>query len=156
MQNVIKRDMYLQKIINKKENGLIKVITGIRRCGKSYLLFNLFYEYLLEGGVDKDHIITVALDDDQYIKYRDPDELSKYIREKIIDSKMYYVLIDEVQYAISKKELKNVEEIRLYNVLNGLMRLRNIDIYVTGFVCIASSTNKSRSFIWAFFWAFFK
>lgn len=132
MQNVIKRDMYLQKIINKKENGLIKVITGIRRCGKSYLLFNLFYEYLLEGGVDKDHIITVALDDDQYIKYRDPDELSKYIREKIIDSKMYYVLIDEVQYAISKKELKNVEEIRLYNVLNGLMRLRNIDIYVTG------------------------
>lgn len=132
MQNVIKRDMYLQKIINKKENGLIKVITGIRRCGKSYLLFNLFYEYLLEGGVDKDHIITVALDDDQYIKYRDPDELSKYIREKIIDSKMYYVLIDEVQYAISKKELKNAEEIRLYNVLNGLMRLRNIDIYVTG------------------------
>lgn len=132
MQNVIKRDMYLQKIINKKENGLIKVITGIRRCGKSYLLFNLFYEYLFEGGVDKDHIITVALDDDQYIKYRDPDELSKYIREKIIDSKMYYVLIDEVQYAISKKELKNVEEIRLYNVLNGLMRLRNIDIYVTG------------------------
>lgn len=132
MQDVIKRDKYLQKIINKKENGLIKVITGIRRCGKSYLLFNLFYEYLLEGGVDKDHIITIALDDDLYIKYRDPDELSKYIREKIIDSKMYYVLIDEVQYAISKKELKNVEEIRLYNVLNGLMRLRNIDIYVTG------------------------
>lgn len=132
MPNVIKRDKYLQKIINKKENGLIKVITGIRRCGKSYLLFNLFYDYLLEIGVDKDHIITIALDDDLYIKYRDPDELSKYIREKIIDNKMYYVLIDEVQYAISKKELKSSEEIKLYNVLNGLLRLRNIDIYVTG------------------------
>lgn len=132
MSSVIKRDKYLPKIINKKENGLIKVITGIRRCGKSFLLFNLFYNHLLESGVDEDHIITIALDDDLYVKYRDPDELSKYIREKIIDSKMYYVLIDEVQYAISKKELKNSEEIKLYNVLNGLLRLRNVDIYVTG------------------------
>lgn len=131
MSNVIKRDKYLQRIMNKKENGLIKVITGIRRCGKSYLLFNLFYDYLLESGVDKDHIITIALEDDLYIKYRDTDELSKYIREKIIDSKMYYVLIDEVQYAISKRELKSSEEIKLYNVLNGLKRLRNVDIYVT-------------------------
>lgn len=132
MSRVIKRDKYLQMIINKKENGLIKVITGIRRCGKSFLLFYLFYDHLLESGVDKDHIITIALDDDLYIKYRNPDELSKYIREKIIDDKMYYVLVDEVQYAISKKELKNSEEIKLYNVLNGLMRLRNVDIYVTG------------------------
>ena len=131
MSNVIKRDKYLQRIMNKKENGLIKVITGIRRCGKIYLLFNLFYDYLLESGVDKDHIITIALDDDLYIKYRDTDELSKYIREKIIDSKMYYVLINEVQYAISKRELKSSEEIKLYNVLNGLKRLRNVDIYVT-------------------------
>lgn len=132
MADSIKRNKYLQKIINKKENGLIKVITGIRRCGKSYLLFNLYYDYLLKSGVEKDHIITIALDDDLYIKYRNPDELSNYIRKKIIDSKMYYVLIDEVQYAISKKELKNSEEIKLYNVLNGLLRLRNIDIYVTG------------------------
>ena len=132
MINAIKRDKYLQKIINKKENGLIKVITGIRRCGKSYLLFNLYYDYLLKSGVEKDHIITIGLDDDLYIKYRNPDELSNYIRKKIIDDKMYYVLIDEVQYAINKKELKNSEEIKLYNVLNGLLRLRNIDIYVTG------------------------
>lgn len=132
MADSIKRNKYLQKIINKKENGLIKVITGIRRCGKSYLLFNLYYDYLLKSGVEKDHIITIALDDDLYIKYRNPDELSNYIRKKIIDNKMYYVLIDEVQYAISKKELKNSEEIKLYNVLNGLMRLRNVDIYVTG------------------------
>ncbi len=132
MVSVIKRDNYFQRLINKKENGLIKVITGIRRCGKSFLLFNLFYDHLLENGVDKDHIITIALDDDLYIKYREPDELSKYIRNKIIDSKMYYVLIDEVQYAISKKELKHSEEIKLYNVLNGLLRLRNVDIYVTG------------------------
>ena len=132
MSNDIKRDKYLQKIINKKENGLIKVITGIRRCGKSYLLFNLFYDYLLSSGVDKDHIITIPLDDDKYIEYRDPIKLSKYIREKIIDSNMYYILIDEVQYAITNKELKNNDEIMLYNVLNGLMRLRNVDIYVTG------------------------
>ena len=132
MSNDIKRDKYLQKIINKKENGLIKVITGIRRCGKSYLLFNLFYDYLLSSGVDKDHIITISLDDDKYIEYRDPIKLSKYIREKIIDSNMYYILIDEVQYAITNKELKNTDEIMLYNVLNGLMRLRNVDIYVTG------------------------
>ena len=132
MPKVIKRDKYLQRIVDKRENGLIKVITGIRRCGKSYLLFNLFYDHLLGSGVEEDHIITIALDDDLYVKYRDPDELSKYIRGKIVDNKMYYVLIDEVQYAISKKELKSSEEIRLYNVLNGLMRIRNVDIYVTG------------------------
>ena len=132
MGQVIKRDSYLKKIINKKENGLIKVITGIRRCGKSYLLFNLFYDYLIESGVKKEQIITIALDNDTDIIYRDPDELSKYIRSRIVNSDMYYILIDEVQYAISKQELKNPEEIRLYNVLNGLLRLRNVDIYVTG------------------------
>ena len=132
MSNVIKRDYYLKQIIDKKENGLIKVITGIRRCGKSYLLFNLFYDYLINNGISKDNIITIALDDDIYIKYRNPDELSKYIREKIVNDDMYYILIDEVQYAISKEELRNSEDIKLYNVLNGLMRLRNVDIYVTG------------------------
>ncbi len=132
MSNDIKRDKYLQKIINKKENGLIKVITGIKGCGKSFLLFNLFCDYLLKSGIDKEHIITIPLDDDKYIEYRDPIKLSKYIREKIIDSNMYYILIDEVRYAITNKELKNTDEIMLYNVLNGLMRLRNVDIYVTG------------------------
>lgn len=131
MSNIIKRDYYLKQIIDKNENGLIKVITGIRRCGKSFLLFNLFYDYLVNNGISKDNIITIALDDDLYIKYRNPDELSKYIREKIVNDDMYYVLIDEVQYAISKEELRNPDDIKLYNVLNGLMRLRNVDIYVT-------------------------
>ena len=131
MSNIIKRDYYLKQIIDKNENGLIKVITGIRRCGKSFLLFNLFYDYLVNNGISKDNIITIALDDDLYIKYRNPDELSKYIREKIVNDDMYYILIDEVQYAISKEELRNSEDIKLYNVLNGLMRLRNVDIYVT-------------------------
>lgn len=132
MQNVVKRDEYLGRLIDKKENGLIKVITGIRRCGKSFLLFNLFYDYLIESGVKEEQIITIALDDDLFVDYRDPDELSKYIRGKIVSKAMYYILIDEVQYAISKDELKNPENIRLYNVLNGLIRLRNVDIYVTG------------------------
>ena len=132
MEHVIKRDSYLNRIINKKENGLIKVITGIRRCGKSYLLFNLFYDYLIESGVKEEQIITIALDDDTNIQYRDPDELSKYVRSRIVNKDMYYILIDEVQYAISKDELKNPDNIRLYNVLNGLLRLRNVDIYVTG------------------------
>lgn len=132
MQNIIKRDEYLKRIIDRKENGLIKVITGIRRCGKSFLLFNLFYDYLIQSGVKEEQIIRIALDDDTFEKYRDSDELSKYIRGKIVNSDMYYILIDEVQYAITKDELKNPENIGLYNVLNGLMRLRNVDIYVTG------------------------
>ena len=132
MNQTIRRDHYLQKLIDRKENGLVKVITGIRRCGKSFLLFNLFYDYLIESGVKEEQIISIALDDDTFIKYRDPEELSKFIRAKIVSKDMYYVLIDEVQYAIAKEELKNPDSIRLYNVLNGLMRLRNVDIYVTG------------------------
>ena len=132
MERLIRRDDYLNRIIDKKENGVIKVITGIRRCGKSFLLFNLFYDNLIESGVKEEQIIAIALDDDMFVQYRKPDELSKYIRSKIVNKDMYYILIDEVQYAITKEELKNPENIRLYNVLNGLMRLRNVDIYVTG------------------------
>ena len=128
MQMIIRRDHSLQQLIDKKENGLVKVITGIRRCGKSFLLFNLFYDYLLESGVKEEQIISIALDDDTFVQYREPEALSKYIRSKIADKEMYYVLIDEVQYAITKEELKNPENIRLYNVLNGLLRLRNVDI----------------------------
>ena len=128
----IKRDHYLQKIIDRKENGMIKVITGIRRCGKSYLLFNLYQDYLLESGVPQEQIISIALDDNTYSDLCDPDKLSEYIRSKIINKNMYYILIDEVQFAITKKELENPESVRLYSVLNGLMRLRNVDIYVTG------------------------
>ena len=133
MGNYIRRDSYLEQLINRKENGLIKVITGIRRCGKSFLLFNIFYDYLLGQGVSRDHIITIALDDDLNTAYRDPAELSGYIRTRVTDQEgMFYIFIDEVQYAISRAELKNPESIRLYNVLNGLLRLRNVDIYVTG------------------------
>ena len=132
MNQTIKRDSYLQRMIDRKENGLVKVITGIRRCGKSFLLFNLFYDHLISCGIKPEQIITIALDDDQFVQYRDPSALSEYIRSKITGSEMYYILIDEVQYAIAKEELKNPESIRLYNVLNGLMRLRNVDIYVTG------------------------
>ncbi len=132
MKELINRYAYLNRLIDKKENGLIKVITGIRRCGKSYLLFYLFRDYLISIGVKEEQIISIALDDDAYEKYRNPDELSKYIRSKIVNKEMYYVFIDEVQYAIKKKELENPEDIKLYNVLNGLMRMRNVDIYVTG------------------------
>ena len=132
MNKAIKRDHYLQKLIDRRENGLIKVITGIRRCGKSFLLFNLFYDYLIENGVEEDRIITIALDDDRYEDLRDVAKLSDYIRSKIKDKDMYYIFIDEVQYAIAKEELQNPENIHLYNMLNGIMRLRNTDIYVTG------------------------
>ncbi len=132
MREVIQREIYLERLISRKENGLVKVITGIRRCGKSFLLFRLYYDYLVKSGVKEEQIIMLALDDDLYIKYRNPDELSGYIRSKIVNKEMYYVLIDEVQYAITKEELRNSEDIRLYNVLNGLMRLGNVDIYVTG------------------------
>ena len=130
--SVINRDHYLQKLIDRKNNGLIKVVTGIRRCGKSFLLFHLFYDHLIETGIQPEQIITIALDDDTQTDYRDPNKLSQYIRSKITNNEMYYILIDEVQYAISKEELKNPDEIKLYNVLNGIMRLRNADIYVTG------------------------
>lgn len=132
MEKIINRDIYLSRLIDKKENGLIKVITGIRRCGKSYLLFYLFRDYLISSGVKEEQIISIALDDDICEQYRNPDKLSKYIRSRIVNKEMYYILIDEVQYAITKKELENPEDVKLYNVLNGLMRLRNVDIYVTG------------------------
>ena len=133
METIIRRDRFLNKLIDKMDNGMIKVVTGIRRCGKSFLLFRLFYDYLLSQGVEESNIIQIALDDDLYSAYRVPEKLSEYIRSKITDSAAkYYILIDEVQYAISKEELRDPEEVKLYNVLNGLLRLRNVDIYVTG------------------------
>lgn len=130
---LINRDLYLNQLINRKENGLIKIITGIRRCGKSYLLFKIFYNHLLECGVKEENIITLALDDDLNRKYRNPDALSFYLRSKITNNKeMFYILLDEVQLAISADEQRNKEPIRIYGILNGLLRLDNIDIYVTG------------------------
>ena len=90
----IKRDAYLRKLIDRQHNGLVKVITGIRRCGKSYLLFELFYKYLKEQGVDDSHIIKLALDDRKNKKYRNPDELCDYVHNQIVDHKPYYILLD--------------------------------------------------------------
>lgn len=117
----IKRDVYLNKLIRKKKNGLIKVVTGVRRCGKSYLLFRLFHDHLLDAGVPKDHIIEVALDDRSNKALRDPDATLQYVRENIRDKKDYYIVLDEVQY------LNEFED-----VLNSLLHIRNVDIYVTG------------------------
>lgn len=117
----IKRDYYLNKLIAKKHNGLIKVITGIRRCGKSYLLFTLFKNYLTESGVADDHIIEIPFDSFENKKYRDPEILYPYVKEQIADDSMYYILLDEVQL------LGEFE-----SVLNGFMRMKNVDVYVTG------------------------
>ena len=128
------RTRYLNALQNRMNNGLIKVITGIRRCGKSYLLFRLFYEYLRQNGVSDDCIIRIALDDDMFEELREPGALSSYVRSLIKDSdKTYYLLLDEVQFAISKEEASNPDgQIKIYSVLNGLLRLENVDIYVTG------------------------
>lgn len=117
----IKRDRYLNLLISKKHNGLIKVITGMRRCGKSYLLFTLFKDYLLSEGIEKNHIIEIAFDAYENKQYRDPDVLYPYLKEQIKDDGMYYVLLDEVQL------LGEFEAI-----LNSLTRMKNVDVYVTG------------------------
>ena len=131
----INRDIYLNRLITRKQNGFIKVITGIRRCGKSYLLNKVFYNYLLSEGVDKSHIIRFAFDsaDDLLLidedildiseqnRKVDPRKFMKYLAGKIVDDEMYYLLLDEVQL------LGNFEA-----VLNGYMRKDNLDIYVTG------------------------
>lgn len=133
MVKAIKRDIYLNKLISRKNNGLIKIITGIRRCGKSYLLFNLYYDYLLSIGIEKKNIITLSLDDDFNREYRNVDKLRDYIYKRIIDdNEQYYILLDEVQFAITKDEVNSNEPLRIYGVLNGLLRKNNVDIYVTG------------------------
>lgn len=130
---VIRRDKYLNQLINKQGNGMIKIITGLRRCGKSYLLFNLFYDYLIEHGTNQNNIIKLALDDDKNIEYRNPDKLSEFLYSNITnDTEDFYIMLDEVQLAITDVELKNNSPIRLYGILNGLARLRNVDIYITG------------------------
>lgn len=117
----IKRDRYLNLLISKRHNGLVKVITGMRRCGKSYLLFHLFKESLLLDGISEDHIIEIAFDAFENKPFRDPDVLYRYLKEQIKDDGMYYVLLDEVQL------LGEFEAI-----LNSLTRMKNVDVYVTG------------------------
>ena len=117
----IERDDYLNKLISRRENGMVKIITGIRRCGKSFMLDPIFKNYLLEDGVKEDHIIKIDLDNIENEKYLDPHELNNYVKSKIKDNNMYYVLIDEIQ------KVRNFEA-----VLNGFLSQRNLDVYVTG------------------------
>lgn len=133
---MIVRKQYLDQLISKKENGMIKVITGIRRCGKSYLLFEIYHQYLNSIGVDDEHIIELALDDDENIRYRNPIELGEYIRSLLVDKdKMYYIFLDEIQKV---KTIKNPyldgedDTVGFVDVLLGLMKKKNADVYVTG------------------------
>ena len=117
----IKRDFYLNKLIRHQRNGLVKIVTGVRRCGKSYLLFRLFREHLRKSGVRDDHIISIALDDYENVQLLDPDALYRHVKGRIADDGDYYILLDEIQL------VKNFE-----SVVNGFLHLPNADIYVTG------------------------
>lgn len=118
---IIKRDLYLSKLIRREKNGLIKIVTGIRRCGKSFLLFNLFHSYLKEKGIEDSHIIEIALDDRSNKELRDPDRMLEFVKSKITDEKTYYIILDEVQM------LTEFED-----VLNSFLHISNADVYVTG------------------------
>ena len=117
----IERTSYLNQLVESRNNGLIKIITGIRRCGKSYLLFNIFYDYLISHGVDGNHIVKVALDDILNEEYRDPHKFLLYVKEAIKDSEIHYIFIDEVQMMDD-----------FVGVLNSLLRIENVDVYVIG------------------------
>ena len=117
----IKRDFYLNELIEGLDNGLVKIVTGIRRCGKSYLLDPIFKNYLIEKGVKEDHIIKLDLDERDNFIYHNPDELNKYVKDKIIDKDKYYVILDEIQ---------EVEEFE--SVLIGFLHMNNVEVYVTG------------------------
>ena len=117
----IKRDYYLNELVDRLDNGLIKIITGIRRCGKSYLLNTIFKNYLIEQGIEENHIIQLSLDERNNLKYLNPDTLDEYIRSLIIDEKKYYLLLDEIQ-----------EVTEFESVLIGFMHINNVEIYVTG------------------------
>ncbi len=118
---VINRDKYLQELVSARHNGLVKIITGMRRCGKSFLLFRLFKRFLEDDGVMPDHIIEMMFDDYAFKEFRNPDKFYKYVKDRIVDDQPYYILLDEVQM------LDEFED-----VLNGLLHIPNADVYVTG------------------------
>ena len=131
----IKRDSYLQQLISYRFDGLVKVITGIRRCGKSYLLKNIYRDYLIGNGVKGEQIITIELDLAKDIKYRNPLILSSYVRKKVEKSKEeYYLFVDEIQMSDEVANPYNQEgkKITFYDALNDLRGLSNLDVYVTG------------------------
>lgn len=132
---MIKRDFYLNRLIHTMWNGEIKVITGIRRCGKSVLLFDLFYEYLLSQGVQDDHIIKIALDQRRSYRFRNPITLCEYIENLILkrENEKFYLFIDEVQFTTKVVDKENGDiEVSIYDMLNELKAYRNLDVYVTG------------------------
>lgn len=132
---MIKRDFYLDRMIHNMWNGEIKVITGIRRCGKSVLLFELFYEYLLSQGILKDHIIKIELDQRRYYKFRNPITLCEYIEALVAErqEEKFYLLIDEVQLTTKVTDKENAGiEVSIYDMLNELKAYKNLDVYVTG------------------------
>lgn len=131
----IERQQYLEKLLRKKDNGRIKILTGVRRCGKSYLLFNIYKQYLQAHNVDAQHIIEMALDDIENSRYRNPFELNEYIKSKVIDDKRYYVFIDEIQFsaAVQNPYVSNADEkITFVDTLLSLVKRKNLDIYITG------------------------
>lgn len=140
---MINRDLYLNRLISKKENGLIKIITGIRRCGKSYLLFELYKNYLNSIGIDDNHIIQIQLDKKEYENLRNPNKLYEHILQKINETEKFFIFIDEIQlcYRIKKdgidensvpEEDRDLLYTTFYDILNDLMARKNLDIYVTG------------------------
>ena len=131
---IIKRDKYLEKLISQKDKDMIKVITGLRRSGKSFLLFELFSEFLKSSGVNEDQIIKINLDEERNRNLRDAEVLYSEIRSRIkSDSVRYYILLDELQYAITRDELRDRSRpLRVYDLLNSLMHMKNVDVYVTG------------------------
>ncbi|MCD8364283.1 MAG: ATP-binding protein [Clostridiales bacterium] len=131
---MIQRDFYLDRLIRNMWNGEIKVITGIRRCGKSVLLFDLFYEYLLEQGVEDDHIIQLELDQRRYYKFRNPITLCEYVEGIVTgSSEKFFLFVDEVQFTIKVKDEENGGiEVTIYDMLNELKSYKNLDVYVTG------------------------
>ena len=150
---VIQRNKYIEALISKRWNGKVKIITGIRRCGKSFLLSTLYTDYLKEEGVSEDCFIEIALDRKVNIKYRNPNVLYEYIMDKACDEeKRYYVFIDEIQLSIKVKNTdideslvseddKDMLYTTFYDILNDLMARKNLDIYVTG-----SNSNSSFGF----------
>ena len=136
MRVEVQRPRYLNQLIDKKDNGRVKIITGIRRCGKSYLLFELYRKYLLSNGVCEDQIIMIALDSLKNIKYRNPIELDDYLRDKIQDNgRKYYIFIDEIQFVeeISNPYLEGTDsKVNFVDLVLGLMKIPNVDVYITG------------------------
>lgn len=132
---MVKRDSYLERLIHNMWNGEVKVITGIRRCGKSVMLFDLFYEYLLSLGVPEDHILKFELDQRRYYKYRNPITLCEYVEDAVSEKKeeKFYLFIDEVQYTTKVVDEENGGiTVTIYDMLNELKAYRNLDVYVTG------------------------